>query len=184
MKHAPPKPWHILERRQVVQRKFITLWQDHVRLPSGVEIDDFCVLESPDWAAVVCVTPEREVVLVRQYRHGVRAASLELPAGSLEPGEPALAGAQRELAEETGFESANWQPLLRASLDPARQTGQAHFYCAQAAQRTRAQQLDSSEDIETLLVPRAELLRLIDAGELVHGIHIAAILLAERRGLL
>jgi hypothetical protein len=75
-------------------------------------------------------------------------------------------------------------PLLRASLDPARQTAHAHFYCAQSAQLTRAPQLDSSEDIETLLVSRSELLRLIEAGELVHGIHIAAILMAEHRGLL
>jgi 8-oxo-dGTP pyrophosphatase MutT (NUDIX family) len=133
---------------------------------------------------VLCITPERQVVLVRQYRHGIRAASWELPAGTLEAGEPPLAGAQRELAEETGYESTSWLPLLRASLDPARQTAHAHFYCAQAAQRTRAPQLDSSEDIETRLVSRTELLGLIDSGELVHGIHIAAVLLAERRGLL
>ncbi|MEO8178976.1 MAG: NUDIX hydrolase [Deltaproteobacteria bacterium] len=184
MKLPALTPWQLIERRPLVQRSFLTLWQDHVRLPSGAEIDDFCVIEAPDWAAVLCITPERQVVLVRQYRHGVRAASLELPAGALEPGEPPLAGAQRELAEETGYESPSWLPLLQASLDPSRQTAQAHFYCARAAQRTRAPQLDASEDIETLLVSRAELLALIDSGELVHGIHIAAILLAERRGLL
>ena len=80
-------PWQVLERRLLVKRSFITLWEDHVRLPNGVEIDDFCVVESPDWAAVVCVTPERQVVLVRQYRHGVKGPSLELPAGTLEAGE-------------------------------------------------------------------------------------------------
>lgn len=177
-------PWQVLERRQLVKRSFITLWEDRVRLPSGVEIDDFCVVESPDWAAVVCVTPERQVVLVRQYRHGVKGPSLELPAGTLEAGELPLAAAQRELAEETGYESPSWQPLLQASLDPARQSGQAHFFCARDALLCRAQQLDSSEAIEIVLMSREELLRSIESRELVHGIHIAAILMAEQRGLL
>ena len=177
-------PWQVLERRQLVKRSFITLWEDRVRLPSGLEIDDFCVVESPDWAAVVCVTPERQVVLVRQYRHGVKGPSLELPAGTLEAGEPPLAAAQRELAEETGYESPSWQPLLQASLDPARQSGQAHFFCARDARLCRAQQLDSSEAIEIVLMSREELLRSIESRELVHGIHIAAILMAEQRGLL
>jgi 8-oxo-dGTP pyrophosphatase MutT (NUDIX family) len=172
----------VLERRLLVQRSFLTLWEDRVRLPSGAEIDDFCVLESPEWAAVLCITPGREVVLVRQYRHGVGCVSLELPAGALEPGEAPLAAAQRELAEETGYESGSWQPLLQASLDPARQTSQAHFFLARDGERTRAPQLDSSEDIETLLVSRSKLFGLIESRELVHGIHIAAILMAEHRG--
>lgn len=174
----------MLERRNLVERSFIKLWEDRVRLPNGTEIDDFCVIEAPDWAAVLCITPQRRVVLVRQYRHGVRGASLELPAGALERGEAPLAGAQRELLEETGYEGQTWQPLLEASIDPSRQTATAHFYCAQAAQQTRPPRLDASEDLETLLVTREELLALVDNGGLAHGVHIAAILMAERRGLL
>ena len=172
----------MLERRQLVRRSFLTLWEDRVRLPNGAIIDDFCVLDTPDWAAVLCITAERQVVLVRQYRHGVHGTSLELPAGALEPGEPPLRGAQRELAEETGYESQSWQPLLQASLDPARATAQAHFYCARDATRARAPHFDASEDIETMLVSASELFDLIESRELVHGIHIAAILMAERRG--
>jgi len=142
------------------------------------------VIEAPDWAGVLCITPERQVALVRQYRHGIRQDSWELPAGALESGEAPLAGAQRELLEETGYASAHWQPLLTASVDPARQTTQAHFYCALEAERTGVPQLDASEDLETVFVSRAELLDFIDTGRLVHGIHIAAILMAERRGLI
>ena len=182
MKLPALAPWQVLERKQLVQRSFLTLWQDRVRLPNGATIDDFCVLDTPDWAAVLCITPERQVVLVRQYRHGIRATSLELPAGALESSEPPLAGAQRELAEETGYVSQSWQPLLQASLDPARASAQAHFFCARDALCTRSPQLDASEDIETLLVSPAELFALIESRELVHGIHIAAILMAERRG--
>jgi len=174
----------VLERRNLVERSFIKVWEDRVRLPNGTEIDDFCVIEAPDWAAVLCITPERRVVLVRQYRHGVQGASLELPAGALERGEGPLEGARRELLEETGYESQAWQPLLQTSIDPSRQTATAHFFCAQAAQQTRPPRLDASEDLETLLVSREELLGLVDTGALAHGVHVAAILMAERRGLL
>ena len=104
--------------------------------------------------------------------------------GCARTGRGSLEGARRELLEETGYESLAWQPLLQTSIDPSRQTATAHFYCAQAAQQTRAPALDASEDLETLLVSREELLGLVDNGELAHGVHVAAILMAERRGLL
>ncbi len=174
----------MLERRKLAQRTFLTLWEERVRLANGAEIDDFCVIEAPDWAAVLCVTRAREIVLVRQYRHGLRGPSLELPAGALEPGEAPLAGAQRELAEETGYGSQDWRPLLQASIDPSRQTSRAHFFCALDAEPCQALRWDESEELETLLLSRVELFERIEAGELSHGIHLAAILTAERRGLL
>jgi len=74
--------------------------------------------------------------------------------------------------------------LLTASIDPARQTATAHFFCALDAQPGGARKLDESEDIDTVLMARDELLGAIETGRLVHGIHMAAILMAERRGLL
>jgi 8-oxo-dGTP pyrophosphatase MutT (NUDIX family) len=184
MKYPPLTPWQVLERRPVLRRSFLQIWEERVRLANGSQIDDFCLVEAPDWASVVCITPERQVALVRQYRHGIRKDSLELPAGALEPGEAPLAAAQRELLEETGYASAHWQPLMSASIDPSRQTARAHFYCASGAERASVPRLDASEDLETVFVSRAELLDFIDTGRLAHGIHIAAILMAERRGLL
>lgn len=175
-------PWHVLERKQLVQRSFITLWEERVRIGNGREIDDFCIIDSPDWAAVLCVTDAGHVVLVRQYRHGCRGESLELPAGALEPGELPLAAAQRELLEETGYAAERWEPLLRASIDPARQSGNAHFFCALGARRVAEPRLDGSEDLSALLVSPSELLGLVDSGQVFHGIHVAAILLGERRG--
>lgn len=184
MKNASPRPWRVLARRSLVQRSFLNVWEEHVQLGSGREIEDFCILDAPDWAAVVCVTPEHRIVLVRQYRHGIRGESLELPAGALEAGEAPLDAARRELLEESGYTSQRWEPLLEASLDPARQSGWAHFYAALDARPTAAQRLDPSEEIDLSLVSKDELLQLIDTKRIVHGIHIAAILLAERRGFL
>ncbi len=177
-------PWTVLQRTALVERRFLRVLEDHVRLADGREIDDFCLLESPDWAAVLCVTAEARVVLVRQYRHGLGAESWELPAGALEPGEDPFPAAQRELLEETGYRSEAWQPLLVASIDPARQVSRAHFYVALDARLVAAPNLDATEDLETVLVTREELLALVDSGQMQHGIHIAAILTALRKGLL
>jgi 8-oxo-dGTP pyrophosphatase MutT (NUDIX family) len=184
MSQRPLIPWRVLERTPLVERTYLKVYQDRVRLGGGREIEDFCIIDSPDWAAVLCRTSDRRFVLVRQYRHGLGAESWELPAGALEPGEEPLAAARRELLEETGYASDVWQPLLVASLDPARSVGRAHFYAALDCTLTAAPALDATEELETVLVTDTELLALVDSGRVQHGIHIAAILMAARKGLL
>ena len=147
MKHRELIPWQILRRTPLCERTFVRLVEDHVRLGDGREIEDFCVIEAPDWAAVLCVTDDERVALVRQYRHGLGAESLELPAGALEAGEDPLAAAQRELLEETGYAADDWRPLLTASIDPSRQVSLAHFYAALGARRGAAPALEASEDL-------------------------------------
>ncbi len=155
-----------------------------MRLANGHEIDRFHLIHGPHWAAVLCLTRDREVVLVRQYRHGMGGPSLELPAGVLEAGEAPLDGARRELREESGFDAESIEPLISIVPEPARSSTRAHFFFARGAARVFELALDSSEDLEVLLVPVPEVLELIDHGQIVHAAHISAILLAWRRGLL
>lgn len=180
--YRPLVPWQVLERKTIVSKHWLEVREEHVRLPNGHEIGEFHVIAAPSWAAVVCVTAADEIVLVRQYRHGIGQESLELPAGVLEPGEDPLTGAQRELGEETGYRSERWKPIATFATDPSRHTVHGHFFLASGA-RPAARALDASEDIELLLVPRSELFELVEQGRIVHGLHVGAILLAERRGL-
>lgn len=176
-------PWTVLRRRTLVERRYLELREEHVRLASGQEIEDFYVIDMSDWAAVLCVTATNEIVLVRQYRHGVAQESIELPAGALEPGEDPDAAAARELLEETGYSSQRWSRIAVLATDPSRQTAHAHFYCALDAVRVRAPELDEGEELTVQLVSPAALFELIERGEITHGMHVAAILLAARRGL-
>lgn len=183
MTRRPLPPWRVLRRTALVDRTYLRVLEHRVQLADGREIDDFCVVESPDWAAVLCVTTDHRIALVRQYRHGLGGESWELPAGALEPGEDPLAAARRELLEETGYSSDDVRPLLTASVDPSRQASRGHFFVALDSRLAAAPRLDESEDLETVLLSRDELLELVDTGRLVHGVHIAAILMAVRRGL-
>jgi 8-oxo-dGTP pyrophosphatase MutT (NUDIX family) len=174
----------VLERRTLVARRWMTLHEDRVRLANGREMGEFHVVEAPNWAGVVCVTGADEMVLVRQYRHGIGESSLELPAGVMEPGEEPLVAARRELCEETGYVAERWASIAAFATEPSRQTVRAHFFCALGAEPTGTRALDESEDIEVVRVPRRSVLGLIESGEITHGVHVGAILLAVQRGLL
>jgi len=119
-------------------------------------------------------------VLVSQYRHGHKGTSLELPAGIIDPGEEELSGAARELREETGYVSDEIAPLWKIRPEPARHDQWAYFAIAKNARRAQAQDLDSTEDIRVVTRPLAELDSVLE--EMVHGVHVAALLLAARRG--
>jgi 8-oxo-dGTP pyrophosphatase MutT (NUDIX family) len=181
---APLPAWQVLEDTAIVSQRWLEVREQHVRLANGHEIERFHLIHGPHWAAVLCLTAERELILVRQYRHGIARASLELPAGVIEASESPLEAAQRELREESGFEAVHIEPLLTVVPEPARHSTLAHFFFARGAVPLTGQSLDSSEEVEVVRVPVAEVFDLIDQGHIIHAAHIGAILLAWRRGLL
>jgi 8-oxo-dGTP pyrophosphatase MutT (NUDIX family) len=176
------KPWKVLEQNIVFDNPYLKVRQERVQLATGAVIDDFHVLQSATWAAAVALTSQRELVLVRQYRHGHGAASLELPAGVMEAGETAEQAAQRELLEETGFSGTAAQHFWTCRPEPARHDQWAHFVFAPQVRKDAGQSLDSTEDIQVELHPIKDLDSVV--SEMVHGVHVAALLLAARRGLL
>ncbi|MEO6603126.1 MAG: NUDIX hydrolase [Polyangiaceae bacterium] len=180
----PLAAWQILTDTALISKRWLEVREQRVRLGNGSEIEQFHLINGPPWAAVLCLTSDRQVVLVRQYRHGLGGASLELPAGVIEPSEDPIDAARRELLEESGFEAESIEPLLSTAPEPSRSSTLAHFFFAQGARAVSAPQLDHCEDLEVVLVPVSELCELIDHGHIVHAAHIAAILSAWRRGLL
>lgn len=176
--------WSVLFEKIIVDRRWLRVREQRVLLPNGHEIDEFHVIEGPDWASVLAITPAGEVPLVRQYRHGVGRLSLELPAGVIEPNEAPLASAERELREETGYAAREWLPLSTVSTEPARHTTRAHFFVALGAELVGPARPEQSEVIEVELHRADTLLKLVESGEVLHGVHVGAILLAERRGFL
>ena len=177
------KPWQVLDTKLLISERWLQLREDRVRLGNGHEIDRFHVISAPDWASVLCVTNASEVVLVRQYRHGIALPSLELPAGVIEPDETPEEAARRELVEETGYESDDWVSIQNVSTEPARHTTRAHFFCARGARPTRQPAPEETEVLELVKVPLADLPRLATDGSILHGVHVGAILVALKLGL-
>jgi ADP-ribose pyrophosphatase len=158
--------WKTLSSKMVFNNRWYQLRQDVVALPNGQIIDDFFVSLRPDIVTVLPITADGQVVFVRQYRHGIGEILLELPAGTMEPGEVPLAVAQRELAEETGYGADEWGTLATFYNSPVKQNNRIHLFKAQPVQLRTAQQLDITEDIEVVLKPIAEIPALIASGEI------------------
>ncbi|MEP0548221.1 MAG: NUDIX hydrolase [Rhodothermales bacterium] len=176
--------WTTLSSAKLLERWWITLRADHVRLPSGVEMEEFHVAEYPDWALAVALTEDGQAVLVEQYRYAVDRVGLEFAAGVVHAGEPPLEAARRELLEETGYVANEWTALGRCAVEPSRHTNYGHLFVARGARRVGAPQLDETEDLRVRLVDAGDLAGLVERGEIVHGTHIAAVFWAMQRGLI
>ena len=178
------KPWKVKNSRYIIDRPWIKLREDHVVLPSGVEMEEFHVVEYPNWAATVCIDQDENLVLVEQYRHGIHRSSLELPAGVIEQDEDPLEAAKRELLEETGYIAPNWTPLGRFSTDPSNHSNYAYFFIAQNASFSMDPSYDDEEDLVTRTLPLKDALNLIEEGTMIHGLHVTALMLAWKKGFL
>ncbi len=174
----------MISSEKLVSRKWLTVHEQRIALPHGGGIEQFHLLEAPDWAAVVPITDAGTIVLVDQYRHGAGRASRELPAGVIEPGESPEEAARRELLEESGYVADRWSELITLSPEPARSTQRAHFFVALGARRVGAQRPDASEDITVVEVTPEELVAAMDAGAILHASHVGAVLLAALHGYL
>jgi 8-oxo-dGTP pyrophosphatase MutT (NUDIX family) len=139
-------------------------------------IAEYYINEYSTWANALALTTDRRVVLVRQYRHGIRAVHFELPGGVAEPGEEPLAAAQRELLEETGYGGGRWEPLTVLSANPALQTNLCHTFLATGVELKQSMNLDATEELTVRLVTIDELRRIVLEGEVIQALHMAPML--------
>jgi ADP-ribose pyrophosphatase len=119
------------------------------------------------------------IVLERQYRHAANQYLWELPAGKLDPGEIPLAGAQRELAEETGYRAKKWRPLVEYYASPGFLGESMKVFLAEGLQPGEAH-LEEDEEIELRLVKMSELLKMIEKGAILDGKTMTSVLLYAR----
>lgn len=171
-----PKPWRVESSQYLFRKPWLTVRHDMVCLPSGYRIDEYFVFEYPPWVNVLACTDANEIVLVRQYRHGLGRVGLELPAGVVDPTDESLeAAARRELLEETGYGGGRWREFLVASANPSTTNNLTHTFLAEGVSREQAQRLEGSEDIEVVVLSEVDLKRAVEAGEVQQALHLAAL---------
>lgn len=164
------QPWKVLESSYFRPRFRI----DKCQLPNG-NLLDATIFEFRAWANVLALTKNGEVVLVKQYRHGVCDVLREFPGGVVEDGEDPLEGIQRELLEETGYASSNIIQVGQLYPNPALQTNTLYCFLALDAEKVGEQHLDAGEDIEVNLVPLDELIEMAKRGDFPHALQAAVL---------
>jgi len=168
------RKWPISSTTKNRSYRIFNLRTDRAVSPRTGDAHDFYVLETPSWVNVIPITPQKEVVLIRQYRHGIRDITLEIPGGLVEDTDTPEKAARRELLEETGYDAPEMIPLGSVHPNPAIQNNRCYTFLAGNAFPAGEQQLDEKEDIEVLKCPLREIPHLIGDGRITHALVLAA----------
>ena len=169
----PITPWKVLESHH--PRPGFRI--DKCELGNGHLLDAY-ILEFRSWANVVALTKNNEVVLIKQYRQGVKEVLWEIPGGVVDDDEDTMEGMKRELLEETGYTAKEFIQLGKLYPNPAIQTNSLYYFLALGAGKVSEQGLDDGEDIEVHLVSLDELIEMINRGKFPHALQVAALFLA------
>ena len=158
---------------------------DDARSPATGREHRFFRLAAGAWVNVVPLTRAGEIVLVRQYRHGARSLTWEIPGGMVDADESPVQAARRELREETGYGEGELVELGHVNPNPALFANRVHTYLARDVVRVGEPEADGTEDIEVAVVSRERLDALVATGQVDHALVIAALFWFDRwkRGL-
>lgn len=143
--------WKVLSSKYLSRRPWLTARRDVVQLPDGRINPEYYVVEYPDWVNVIALTTDGQMILERQYRHGLGKTCYELPCGVVEKGEAPLEAAKRELQEETGYAGGQWFEWMTLSPNSSANTNLVHCFLATGVEKVSGQNLDPTEDIEVSL---------------------------------
>ncbi len=176
------KPWKTKACQTVLDEQPWLVVEHHtVELPDGQLISDWPWIITPDYVNVVAVTEDERFLCFRQVKYGIEGATLGIVGGYINEGEAPLAAAQRELLEETGYESADWLSLGSYLVDPNRGIATGHLFLARQARYVAPRNADDLEEQELLLLTRAQIETALEGGEIKVLAWAAAVAFALRR---
>ena len=170
----PPEPWKLLHSHRDKSYRVFSLRTDRAVSPRTGLDHDFFILESSAWVNIIPLTRENHVILVRQYRHGIRDVTLEIPGGLVENNDSPMEAARRELVEETGYDAGKIEQLGFVHPNPAIQNNLCHTFLATDVFLSGYQEQDEKEDIEVISRPIDEIPRIIREGLITHSLVLAA----------
>lgn len=165
----------VVNRHEEIYRgRVFTLIRENVTLDNGVTVD-IDTLRHPGASAIVPMTAEGTVIMIRQYRHSVGGYIWEIPAGTLNPQEDPEVCAARELTEETGYSAGSWRKLGEITPVPGYSDERIHLFLATDL-RPEAQNLDADEVLDVHEFPFDTAASMIDNGAIQDAKTICALL--------
>jgi len=169
--------WEILSTEKGPNLRLFKAYLHQMKNPRNGEIAPKVVLSGADAANCLVITPEEEIVFVKQYRFGIGDFTLELPGGLVEQDENPMDSAIREIKEETGYGSDQIYYLGKIASNPVFMDCWVHHFLAKNATKKFEPQQDLGEDIETILIPKEKVLHMLKKGEFIHPHTISALAL-------
>jgi 8-oxo-dGTP pyrophosphatase MutT (NUDIX family) len=164
------KPWREVRRETLLDCRIFEVERSLAVSPVDDSEHDFFRIRNNDWVQIIPLTPDDEIVMVRQYRHGSSSVTLEVPGGLVDAGEAPAAAARRELLEETGFAAESVHAMGAINPNPAYHTHRLHSFYARDVRPVAAVQNTPTEQTEVVLVPLAEIADLLRADRIDHSL--------------
>lgn len=162
--------WQIKDKELINDLRLFKVLKHRSYHPHKDMHHDFIVLDTNDWVNIIPLTQKNDVVLIRQYRAGTENITLEIPGGVVEKTETPHEAGLRELTEETGYVASDWVDLGYVHPNPAIQNNRCHFILALNCEKKMETNFDSTEEIETEIVPLIKIPELIISNQLTHSL--------------
>jgi 8-oxo-dGTP pyrophosphatase MutT (NUDIX family) len=176
MHDSTPAIWQTTRRQLTADCRIFQVYTEHCTQPIDGREGDFFFLECPDWVQVLALTPQQEILLVRQFRFGTKRLSLEIPGGILDPDETPIEAAIRELREETGYAGSDPQILMTIYPNPAIMNNRLFTVLISRCHPVGEQKLDPNEEIACSKIPVQQIWQRIRNGDIDHGVALDALL--------
>lgn len=169
------KKWRRLSTRPLSDNRIFGLHEATTESPLTGNAHQFYFIDTADWVNIVPITPDNELVCIRQFRHGNEEITLEIPGGMVDPGEDPAISAARECLEETGYECGAVDSLGVLAPNPALFNNSVHTYVARDVIAVADIANTATEHTEVELVPLAEVPHKLMTGEIDHALVVATL---------
>lgn len=174
------QPWKTLNKKTLIADNFLEVDVEQCQKSNGELIEKYYRVKRPDVAVIAALTPDKQLILVKQYRQPVREIDLELPAGYIEKADKDLQEtALRELLEETGYRPQTTIKLTDAFASAGLLSNSVHFFIGLNCRKIAEQKLDQNEEIDVEIIHFHEAPQKIKNGEIRDMASILGIKLTE-----
>lgn len=170
--------WTVLHSAYIHKGPWATLRTDKCEMPDGRIVDQYYVLEYPNWVNAVAITAENKILMVRQYRHAAGIVSLEIPGGVIDGDEAPAAAIRRELLEETGYQFDEMELISTVYANPSTANNHTYCYLAKGGIKVQEQALDEHEELVVEEYTITEVKQLLAGNRIPQALHCTALFYA------